>query len=74
MLGLSCDTQDLCCVSWDLSLWHMDSLDTAWDSVIAARRLSYSTGCGVLVPWPGIEPMPPALQGGFSATGTGISH
>ena len=23
-LGLSCDTGDLCCVMWGLSLWHMD--------------------------------------------------
>ena len=25
--------------------------------------------CGVLVPWPGIEPVSPALQGGFLTTG-----
>lgn len=24
VLGLSCDPGDLCCVMWDLSLWHMD--------------------------------------------------
>ena len=25
--------------------------------------------CGILVPWPGIEPMTSALQGGFLTTG-----
>ena len=25
--------------------------------------------CGILVPQPGIEPMPPALEGGFLVTG-----
>ena len=25
--------------------------------------------CGILVPWPRIEPMPPALEGGFLAPG-----
>ena len=24
--GLSCVSQDICCVMWDLLLWHMDSL------------------------------------------------
>ena len=24
-LGLSVGTQDVCCVMWSLSLWHMDS-------------------------------------------------
>ena len=29
---------------------------------------SCSTACGILVPWPGMEPASPALQGGFWAT------
>ena len=31
-------------------------------------RLSCSEACGILVPWPGIEPMSPALQGRFLTT------
>ena len=38
-------------------------------SVVAARRLSCPTACGILVPRPGIEPVSPALEGGFLPTG-----
>ena len=38
-------------------------------SVVMACRLSCSVACGVLVSWPGIEPKPSALQGGFLTTG-----
>ena len=38
-------------------------------SVVAACELSCSAACGILVPLPGIEPMPPALEGGFLTTG-----
>ena len=38
-------------------------------SVVVAHGLSYSATCGTLVPWPGIEPASPALQGGFLTTG-----
>ena len=38
-------------------------------SVIVARGLSCFTACGILVPWSGIEPTSPALQGGFLTTG-----
>ena len=31
--------------------------------------LSCPTTCGILVPHPGIEPMAPALEGGFLTTG-----
>ena len=32
-------------------------------SVVVAHRLNCPTACGILVPWPGIEPMSPALEG-----------
>ena len=38
-------------------------------SVVAVCGLSCSTAYGILVPWPGIEPSSPALQGGFLTTG-----
>ena len=38
-------------------------------SVTAGPRLSCSSACGILVPQPGIEPMSPALTGGFLSTG-----
>ena len=45
------------------------------ESFIAVHRLSPCSGrscsmaCDILVPWPGIEPMSPALQGRFSTIG-----
>ena len=59
--ALSCSTH-LCCVMWDLSLWHVDS-------VVAASGLSCSVAYGILVPWPGMEPVSLALEGGFLTTG-----
>ena len=52
---------------WNLSLGHM--APECVDSVVVARDLSFPMACGILVPWPGIELMSPALQGRFSATG-----
>ena len=39
------------------------------DSLVVAWGLSYSLECGILVPWPGIQPVSPALQGGFLTPG-----
>ena len=36
--------------------------------VVVGLRCSCSEACGILVPWPGIKPMPPALQDTFLAT------
>ena len=33
------------------------------------HQFSYPPACGILVPWPGIEPTSPALEGGFLTTG-----
>ena len=38
-------------------------------SIVVLRGLSCSKAHGILVPWPGIEPMSPALQGRFLTTG-----
>ena len=37
-------------------------------SVVVAHGLNYSATCGILVPWLGIEPVSPALRGGFLTT------
>ena len=37
-------------------------------SVVEMHGLSCSAACGVLVPWPGIKPMSPALEGWFLTT------
>ena len=50
-LGLSCSTQDFCCVSQTLQLQRVG--------------LSRSAACGILVPWSGIKPTCLARQGGF---------
>ena len=64
---------DLHWVSWDLSLQHIDSLVvahglsscSAQTSAAVAHRPSCSMACGILVPWPGVEPMSLAFQGAF---------
>ena len=44
--GVSCGTQDLHCVMWEISFWSMDSavaecrLQSRWASAVAACRLS----------------------------------
>ena len=38
-------------------------------SVVVAHGLSYSAACGVLVPQPGMELLPPALQSRFLTPG-----
>ena len=42
-----------------------------WAFIVVAHRLVafWNAGGGVLVPLPGIEPLFPALEGGFSSTG-----
>ena len=57
-----CCTQDPLCILQDLSLQRMDSL-------VIVHRLSCSVAFGILIPWPGIEPVSPALQGGFLTIG-----
>ena len=37
-------------------------------SLVVEGRLSCPAACGILVPWPGIQPASPALQGGFLTT------
>ena len=61
-----------CLRSW---LWHGASFTAVnglcgcgAHSVVGAPRLSFSMACGFLVPQPGIEPVSPALQGGFLTT------
>ena len=59
--GLSCSTQDLCCILQDLLLRPKDSL-------LVALRPSCFTAWGILVPRPGIEPVSPVLAGIFLTT------
>lgn len=37
--------------------------------IAGAHRLSYPVVCGIFVPWSGIKPESPELEGGFLATG-----
>lgn len=39
-------------------------------SVVAAQKLSCSEACEILIPPPGIEPEPPALQGRLLTPGS----
>ena len=54
--GLSCSTQDLCCISQDL-------LFRPTNSLVVVLRLSCFTAWGILVLRPGIEPLSPVLGG-----------
>ena len=38
-------------------------------SLVVACRLSCPESCGILVPWPGINPLSPAFEHGFLTTG-----
>ena len=40
---------------------------TESDATEGTERTAHT--CGITIPWPGIEPAPPALQGGFLTTG-----
>ena len=69
-------------VTWDLSLRHMgfsscgvraqqlQFVGSLVGSAVEACGLSFSMAYGILVLWPDIEPMAPALQGEFLITGT----
>ena len=61
-LGLHCGAQALLWGAWLLSLWHLGS-------VVVTHWPGCPEACGILVPQPGIEPMSPALEGGFLTTG-----
>ena len=80
--GLSCGMQDLRCSMWNLLLWCTGSLVQCGllsscgtraleraGSVVAAYGPSCPMACGILVPQLGIEPLSPALEGGFLTTG-----
>ena len=69
--GLSCSTQALRCVLWDLSLQLMDSSPGRWAQQLWCAGLSCSVTCGILVPQPGFEPESWALQGGLNPRTTG---
>ena len=42
---------------------------TGSQSQTRLKGLSTAHTCGITIPWPGTEPAPPALQGGFLTTG-----
>ena len=74
VLGLSCSMWVLHCGVWDLSLQYKDTLVLTCRLESAglvgeAHGLICSEARGILVPWPGIEPMFPAFQGGFLTSG-----
>ena len=73
-LGLSCRTQDLHCIMWDLLFQLTDFLVVGCGlqsigSVAAAQGLSCSEAGGILVFQPEIETASPAMQGRLPTTG-----
>ena len=64
-----CGARALCCgVRASLPSCGVQASGHA-SSVVVACGLSCPAAFGILVPWPGIEPASPALQGGFFTTG-----
>ena len=61
-LGPSCSRQDLHCILGNLSLQFADL-------VAEAQEVSFPSAWGILVPQPGMEPVPLALQGEILITG-----
>ena len=55
--------QDLCCGACKI-LGGSQALE-----FMSSAGLGWSAACGILVPWPGFEPMSPALEGRFLCTG-----
>ena len=53
----------------ETSLVAEHGLQHVWASVVVVQGLSCPEACGILVPRPGIEPLPPALASRFSTTG-----
>ena len=64
--SLSCGAQASHCGG--LFYWGAQALGHM-GLLVAACRQSCCMTCTILVPWPGIEPAFPALQGGFLSTG-----
>ena len=58
----------LCLAGSSVSGCRLSSCGT-WASVVAIHELSYTMTCGILVPWPGIEPVCPESQGRLPTTG-----
>ena len=64
---LGCDTESFVMVRRLLQLRREGS--RVCGPVVAAHGLSCPSACGVLVPLPGIQPSPTALEGRFLTTG-----
>ena len=50
--------------------WDFEKSIYLLHSVLVVAQGSLIAACGILVPWPVIEPMSSALQGGFLTTGS----
>ena len=51
------------------SFWPRDQTQVSFMSCTGTGVLSCPVVCGIFVPWPGIKPSSPALEGGFLTTG-----
>ena len=58
------------CVTWTLSLQCTSFHCGGGAPVVVAHWLSCSDVCGILVPWQGIEPVPPAVEAQSPNQGT----
>ena len=75
VLDLSCSTQNLTCGhagSFLVGHERLSSCDMCAPEhaglVVVALRLSWPMACGILLPQAGVEPTPPALEGGILTT------
>ena len=58
----SSDTKFVSLLLLFLILAALDLSCAVWALLVAARGISYSMACGILVPLPGIKPEPPAVE------------
>ena len=56
-------------IGWFLSYININTSELRhWGSSLCCSGLSHPAACGILLPWPGTEPMFPALEGRLSTT------
>ena len=59
----------LSCNMWGALSGHAGPFVAVLHSLVVALRFNCSKACGILAPGPGIEPVSPALEGGFLTVG-----
>ena len=65
----ACVEMKLCFIILFILCFVLGPRCSVWASLVVAHGLSCPSACGISVPWPGIEPASPVLQGRLLTTG-----